>query len=53
MLHVDLPVDSQVTSKLSLNYYWTTFHSRNDRICAPNETKKGNKAFTYTCFAHT
>jgi len=27
MLHVDLPVDTQVTSELSPNHCWTTFHS--------------------------
>jgi len=27
MLHVDLPIDTQVTSELSSNHCWTTFHS--------------------------
>jgi len=27
MIHVDLPVDTQVTLELSPNHCWTTFHS--------------------------
>jgi len=27
MLHVDLPIDTQVTSELSRNNCWTIFHS--------------------------
>jgi len=27
MLHVDLPIDTQVTSELSPNNCWTLFHS--------------------------
>jgi len=27
MFHVDLPIDTQVTSELSLNHWWTTLHS--------------------------
>jgi len=27
MLHVDLPIDTQVTSELSPNNCWTIFHS--------------------------
>ena len=46
MLHADLPVDTQVTSELSPNNCWTIFHSLNDMMYAPNETKKGNKAFS-------
>jgi len=52
MLNVDLPIDTQVTSELSPNNYWTTFHSWNDRMCAPNKTKKGNKAFSYLFRTH-
>jgi len=43
LLHVDLPVDTQVTSELSPNNCWTIFHSQNDRMCVPNKTKKGNR----------
>jgi len=27
MFHVDLPIDTQVTSELSPNHCWTTFRS--------------------------
>jgi len=52
MLYVDLPIDTKVTSELSPNHCWTTFHSYNDRMCAPNKTKKGNKAFGYMFQTH-
>jgi len=52
MLHVDLPIDTQVTSELSPNNCWTIFHSYNDRMCAPNNNKKGNKAFSYLFRTH-
>jgi len=38
MLHVELPIDTQVTSELSPNNCWTIFHSKNDTMCAPNKT---------------
>jgi len=52
MFHVDLPKDTQVTSELSPNHCYTTFHSSNDRMCAPNMTKKGNEAFSYLFCTH-
>jgi len=52
MLRVDLPIDTQVTSELSPNNCWTIFHSQNDRMCVPNKSKKGNKAFSYLFRTH-
>jgi len=52
MLRVNLPIDTQVTSELSPNNCWTIFHFKNDRMCAPNKTKKGNKAFSYLFCTH-
>jgi len=46
IVQVDLPVDTGVICKLKPNDCYSTFHSRNDRMCAPNMTKEGKKAFS-------
>ena len=52
MFRVDLPIDTQDTSELSPNNCWTIFHSKSDRMCAPNKTKKGNTAFSCLFRSH-
>jgi len=51
-MHVDLPIDTQVTTELSPNHCYTIFHSYNNRMCAPNKIKKMNNAFSYPFRTH-
>ena len=68
MLHVDLPLDTQVTSELSpfltvgLFFIYKTIgcvhqtrpkqETKLNALCSPNKTKEGNKAFSYLFRTH-
>jgi len=52
MLHVDLPIDTQVTSELSPNNCWTIYHSWTIECVHQTRPRKGTR-HSATCFAHT